>query len=74
MLVPHRRHDSEFGKRRRAPDERDEALIFRRFQPVLDGQSFIDLGFVFMHAGAAWLDCHPAKIRNSRTLSRWQCV
>ena len=74
VLVPHRRHDSEFGKRRRAPDQRDEALIFRRFQPVLDGQSFIDPGFVFMHAGAALLDCHPVKIGNNCPLSRWQCV
>ena len=34
MLVPHRREDAELGEGRRPADEREDALIFVRLQPM----------------------------------------
>ena len=45
MLVPHRRDDAEFGEGRRPADQRDEARIFVGFEPMRDGELFVDLGF-----------------------------
>ena len=61
MLVPHRRDDAEFGEGRGPADQRDEPRIFVRFQPMRDGERFVDLRFgfgqrpaVFQFKGDAW--------------------
>jgi hypothetical protein len=50
MLVPHRRDDAKLGDGRHPPDQRDEALIFIRLQPMRLHKLGGDLGFVLqMH-------------------------
>ena len=49
VLVPHRRHDAEFGEARVAPDQLAEALVFIWLQPVLGDKLWRDLRFVGDH-------------------------
>ena len=46
MLVPHRREDAKFGKRRLAPDDLQHARVFVGLQPVRCNQLFGDLRLV----------------------------
>jgi hypothetical protein len=45
MFVPHRRNDAEFGKTRRAAEQRDKARIFVRLEPVAGHKRVSDFGF-----------------------------
>ncbi len=59
VLVPHRREDAEFGQRRRAADEVEDALVLVRLQPVRGDQRVGDLGLAGLegvrHGGSARL-------------------
>ena len=54
MLVPHRRYDAEFGEGRRPANQLDEPRIFVGFEPVRDGELFVDLRFGFAQRPAVF--------------------
>ena len=46
MLTPHYRKDAQFGEGRRATENLNDTIIFVGGESMLDGQLFIDLGFL----------------------------
>ena len=75
MLVPHRRDDAELGEGGRAADEGDEARIFVGFEPMRDGELFVDLGFGFGQRPSAFSlrgDAWPLALRRDDLKSSGQ--
>ena len=70
MLVPHRRDDAELGEARRTADELDEARVFVRLQAMLDGERFVDLGFLGVQRASLRLKGESSRDRLRRRRSQ----